>query len=381
MTVLVGSVGAAVSLKSFARRALGEQAVAVQELTSAAGSPIIDADFLVERVRADFGVSLGSISQVFGGQDSDAVLIRAATVEDTELAVKVSRSQGVSGLLACAQLARGIPSGIAGPLVAHSGDPYSFVDDRRLSLTPWISGRPAFGAGMDADQWRRFGALLSKVHAAQLPPAVADQLPTEDYRSPATAIAADLHERIRESAGRGTGSADPLSAALVRDWSGAGDGIGLILAHIDNLGDELRTGSAPAVICHGDAHIGNVLLGENGHVWLLDWEEVVRAPRERDLMFVIGGVLTKAPVIAEEQQWFFEGYGGAEIDPIQLAYYRCSWAVQDLTDFAARILDRSAGPSSVRGQALALFRDLLRPTGIVQRALDSLRAIGRGLSE
>ncbi len=347
---------------------------------SAAGLPVIDADDLVEHVRADFGVSLTSISQVFGGQDSDAVLIRAATVENTELAVKVTRSEGVSGLLASAHLARIIPSGIVGPLLTHSGDPYSFVEARRVSLTPWIPGRAAFGAGMDADQWRSFGALLSRVHAARLPLAVAAQLATEDYRSPATAIAADLHERIRESASGGTGSADPLSAALVHDWRAAVDAIALILAQIDEIGDELRAGSRTSVVCHGDAHIGNVVLGENGDVWLLDWDGVILAPRERDLMFVIGGVLTKAPVSAEEQQWFFEGYGGAEIDPIHLAYYHCSWAVQDLTDFAARVLDRSPQPSSVRGQALALFRDLLRPTGIVQRALNSLQELGRGFS-
>jgi spectinomycin phosphotransferase len=42
-------------------------------------------------------------------------------------------------------------------------------------------------------------------------------------------------------------------------------------------------------------------------LWLLDWDGVVVAPRERDLMFVVDGVLADAPVTAEQQSWFFDG--------------------------------------------------------------------------
>lgn len=346
---------------------------------SAAGLPVIDANVLVERVRADFGVSLTTISQVPGGQDSDAVLMRGLTVDNTPLAVKVSRSERVSGLLVPAHLASGIVTGIATPLRSHSGTPYSFVGGGTISLTPWISGRTAYESGMNADQWRRFGALVSQVHAAQLPPMVADRLDTEDYRTCALAVAADLHERICGSEGgrHVAGSADPLTVALTRDWQSASDSIALLVAQTEDLGEELRAHSRATVVCHGDAHIGNVMLGENGEVWLLDWDGAVLAPRDRDLMFMIGGVLADAQVTTEQQQWFFEGYGHSDIDPIHLAYYRCSWAVQDLADFAARILDHPAGQSSVSSQALSLFRSVLGRTGIVQLALNSLREIGR----
>lgn len=347
---------------------------------------MIDADVLVEHVRADFGVSLTSISQVQGGQDTDAVLMRTLTDEKTQLAVKVSRSERVSGLLVPAHLANGISTGIAAPLRSHSGIPYSFVGGRTVSLTPWISGRTAFESGMNADQWRRFGALVSQVHAAQLPPMVTDRLDTEDYRTSALAVAAELHERICNSEGSRhvVRSADPLIVALTRDWQTASDSIALLLAQTDDLGTELRAGSRAYVVCHGDAHIGNVMLGENGDVWLIDWDGAMLAPRERDLMFMIGGVLADAQVTTEQQQWFFEGYGHRDIaghrdiDPIHLAYYRCSWAVQDLADFAARILDQPAGPSAVSSQALSFFRSLLGRTGIVQLAVNSLREIGRG---
>ncbi|MBA3277876.1 MAG: phosphotransferase [Geodermatophilaceae bacterium] len=345
---------------------------------SAAGLPIMDRDALVAQIRTDFGVSLRSMSQISGGQDSDAVLIRAETVGGAMLAVKVSRHVQVGPLQVCAFLAESVGSGIPAPLPARSGLPYSVLNGRRLSLTPWISGRRAFEAGMDAHQWKAFGALLSQVHATAPAPPITDRLPTESYQTREAAIVRVLDQRIRGlQAGRPGGSDDPLTGALVCKWNAASDCLAVILAQIDGLGDELRAGAAAQVVCHGDAHIANVLLDDGGALWLLDWDEVVRAPRERDLMFVIGGVLADAPVTAQQQAWFFDGYGAVEIDPLHLAYYRCSWALQDVADYAARILDPPAGPSAAGSQALALFGDAVSPTGIASLALTSLQEIGR----
>jgi len=352
--------------------------VPVKAFASAAGTPLIAHDTLIERIRTDFGVRLDSIAQVFGGQDSDAAMLHAVTIDGAPLAVKVSRSLRVGGLLASALLSANVSSGIPAPLLARSGKPYSVVAGRRLSLTPWIVGRGAYEAGMSAHQWRTFGALLSRVHAAQIPDVLADELPSEDYRTPAAAAARALDERIREeSTNRGIATQDDSQrAALICDWLTARSSLVWIFEHIDDLGDELRAASAPIVLCHGDAHIGNALLDDKDDIWLLDWDEVLRAPRERDLMFVIEGVLSDAPVTAEQQSWFFDGYGHANIDPVLLAYYRCSWAMQDVADFAARVfdLDDNAPESN---QALRFFRSVVSPAGIVGLAVESLQQIGR----
>ncbi len=346
----------------------------VNAFASAAGAPIIESAALLDTVRSEFGIQLSSISQVFGGQDSDAVVLRAAADDGAEFAVKVSRSRGVSGLLVSDAIARTIAIGIPQPLRIRSGPPYSIVNGLRVSLIPWISGRSAFGKGLDADQWRSFGALLSRVHSADVTPMLVSGLPVEEYRTPAAASARVLDRRIRDQDNVGSAE-DSLTAALIRDWIAAADSLALVLAQIDGLGDELRAEAAATVVCHCDAHIGNVLISDDGEVWLLDWDEVVRAPRERDLMFVIDGVLGD-PVTAEQQGWFFDGYGRVDVDPRRLAYYRCSWALQDVADFAARVLDRS-GPPAEAGQALALFRSVVGPTGIVSRAVRSLQQIGR----
>lgn len=113
-------------------------------------------------------------------------------------------------------------------------------------------------------------------------------------------------------------------------------------------------------------------------MWLLDWDGAVLAPRERDLMFVLGGVNPSALAGAQEQARFFEGYGVpglVDVDPVRLAYYRCSWAVQDVADYAGRALDPRR-PVEEREHVLQRLRSNLSPRGIVEQALTSLREIG-----
>ena len=46
----------------------------------------------------------------------------------------------------------------------------------------------------------------------------------------------------------------------------------------------------PLVLCHADLHAWNVLLDTDRQLWLVDWDETILAPKERDLMFVVGGI-------------------------------------------------------------------------------------------
>ena len=149
-----------------------------------------------------------------------------------------------------------------------------------------------------------------------------------------------------------------------------------LLEQADSLGRELRTRHTPGVVCHGDPHLGNVLIGGDDRVWLIDWDDAVLAPRERDLMFVIGGVLAFAPVSPEEQSWFFDGYGAADLDPARLAYYRCTRALEDLAYPAAQVVDVHRCTEAERADALSIVRGVLSPTGLVSLALSSVRDLG-----
>lgn len=49
------------------------------------------------------------------------------------------------------------------------------------------------------------------------------------------------------------------------------------------LGAQLQTEDLPFVLCHTDAHGGNLMKNDAGWLWLIDWENLMLAPKEADL--------------------------------------------------------------------------------------------------
>jgi spectinomycin phosphotransferase len=124
----------------------------------------------------------------------------------------------------------------------------------------------------------------------------------------------------------------------------------------------------PSILCHADLHVGNVLVSPDGSISVVDWDEVTLAPPERDLMFVRGSAV--AGRVGDREATAFEsGYGSSEANPLLIAWYRVDWAIQDLADFARRvILDPELG-TATRTAALALFHSTFEPGGEVDTAV------------
>jgi spectinomycin phosphotransferase len=331
-------------------------------------------------VREDFGVDLAAIDGVGHGADEAAELWRGVSVAGAPYAVKLSGGGTPAGMVVSAYLAEhGVP-GVVGPVPTLHGRLWSEREGRRLSVVPWVSDDRALGGGMSPGHWASYGALLAKVHATAVTDALATLLPRVDHThervaSTVRALDSQLHMSVHEPAGAGC-PADHLGRAVAQEWCASAGLVSTLLEQADGLGRELRTRHTTGVVCHGDPHLGNVLIGADERVWLIDWDDAVLAPRERDLMFVIGGVLAFAPVSAEEQSWFFDGYGAADIDLTRLAYYRCARALEDLAYPAAQVVDVHRYAEPERAEALSIVRGVLSPTGLVSLALASLRDIG-----
>jgi spectinomycin phosphotransferase len=313
-----------------------------------------------------------SIAPVLGGQDSSATVWRGRLTDASNVAIKGTRQLRPRGLLVSSHLAACGVAGIVAPLLTRTGAPVATIDDLHVSVQPWISGRMGAAGGLNPAQWRVFGALLARVHDTELPAQLRAEIPTEGY----VPVAVGPARRLQRDMDQGhIDTTDDLARSLIQEWRAATERIAALTDAVECLAIELRQRCMPRVLCHGDAHIANVLIDDDNELWLLDWDEVVIAPRERDLMFMVDGVLADALVTAEQQSWFFDGYGAYDVDNMLLAYYRSDCALQDLTEFATRVLERDRWPDDRREEALRFFRSLLWPTGIVELAHVALRSL------
>ena len=203
---------------------------------------------------------------------------------------------------------------------------------------------------------------MAEVHATPPAPALLRLVGRESFRPSRRELLPEL-----ESAVAAADPADPVARRMAASWQARRDVIEALAERSDRLGRELAGSPALRVLCHADLHTWNVLVDSGGDLWIADWDEAVLAPRERDLMFVVGGIghgLISPATTAS----FLEGYGEVTVDPALLAYYRCAWAVQDIAAYGEQALLSPAAGDANRRAAVEGFEQLFAPGNIVDLA-------------
>ncbi len=123
-------------------------------------------------------------------------------------------------------------------------------------------------------------------------------------------------------------------------------------------------------MCHADIHAGNVLVGADDALYIVDWDTLTFAPKEHDLMFIGAGIGDGIWHDPREEALFYRGYGEAEIDRLALAYYRYERIVQDIAAYGEQLLLSDEGGAD-REQGLRFFVSQFLPNNVVEIAYAS----------
>jgi len=301
------------------------------------------------------------------GMDSDSAAYRVEAAAGMAYFLKVRSGHGFSpSSLAVPHYLhqRGLPHVLA-PLPTIAGDLWAHAGAFALSLYPYIDGRSGADLGLSETDWRALGALVRQIHDAGLPPEILALLRGEAFVPSRRQVLARLQGAIACH-----NLTDPAQAELAAFWRSLQQTIDTVVDRADALGPQLRQASLPRVLCHADLHAWNALVDADGQWWLVDWDEAVMAPRERDLMFVVGGI-GRDLVSARHTRCFCQGYGETELHAQALAYYRNAWALQDMAAYGERLFDFPHLSEASRRDALGGFIGLFEPGNIVDIALAS----------
>lgn len=228
---------------------------------------------------------------------------------------------------------QGITSVVA-PLPTKRNALWTQVGDWTVIVYPFIDGETGSYLGMTDENWKEVGTILKQIHGVMLPPEGFKSLRKETFDP----TAYSHWVRAFETQQTGSLGGRRLERALRSCWMAHQPTIHTVLTSMEELARVLQGRSGPHVICHADLHPGNMLRDQTDHVFVIDWDDVMLAPKERDFLFVReaqvdGSALQDIPP-------FFQGYGQTEMDWIALTYYRCERVVQDLIECAQQVFFR-----------------------------------------
>ena len=330
-------------------------------------------------LRSGYGFTVDRLEIELAGADARAWTWRATTAEGRALFVKLRRAVRPAAVLIPRHLRSIGFEEVVAALPTVDDAAWLEIEGWTVVVTELIDGLPVNRAGLDADGWRRLGDFAARLHAVALPAELAALVRVEDFRSPMTDRARAVDAQVDRLA---EGVLDEHSVAVRRRWIAERPTIRRIVALSDGIGARIRARPEPErgpfVLCHADFHGANVLVDRGGGLHVIDWDELVLAPPERDLMFVRGSVVA-GPVSDAEADAFEEGYGRSAVDLERLAWYRIDWAVQDVTGYAEEVLFEPDRDPPSRPRARRIFEGLFGPADEVAGALaiaDELAAEG-----
>ena len=334
--------------------------------------PDISDGEIVDRLDDSWRLRVARVDFLPVGADVNSFAFRVAAADGATCFLKLRSERGfdeVAALVPAFLRARGVRRVMA-PLATVAGRPWAGARGFNWMLFPFFEGRDGFETALSAAQWVALGETLRAVHATTLPAELRARLRREDY-SPRYREAVTEFLRAAASADQ----PDPTAARFAALLNSRRDEIGRLVERAGRLALAPRSRESELVVTHGDLHAGNVLVGAGDEIAIVDWDEVALAPKERDLMFVGGGVggVWNQP---REAAWFHEGYGGAAVDHVALAYYRCERIVADVAAYAEQILG-ARGDVADREEGLRQLAGQFLPGGVVEIANRSYEALPR----
>lgn len=325
--------------------------------------PSVSAEVLCACLQAHYNLIPATLDFLPLGLDYRAGVYRIVSGQGISYLLKVkSGSLYEPGCLVPGYLRdQGITSVVA-PIPTRSHALWTRVEDWTVIVYPFLEGETSW-RGMTDEQWKETGFIFKQIHQVVPPSSGFESLRKETFDPTGYAqwIRTFEAQHLQESSGESTSR-----HALRSSWVEHQPTINAVVVSLEKLAEVLHRRNLPYVICHADLHPANLLRDPAGYVFVVDWDEVMLAPKERDFLFIKESsadseTLPGAPT-------FFQGYGQADIDWIALTYYRYERVIQDVIACAENVCLRNDLGEESRADEAQLFQNVLTEGGEIDAA-------------
>jgi len=327
--------------------------------------PNITDEKIIFALRENFSIPAVGVEFLPLGLDSSAWAYRV-DAENAAYFLKLRKEiPNLAGILIPHFLKKQGIQQVLAPFATQAGKAWASADGFFFILYPYIIGERVMDVGMSDAHWVEFGSALKRLHSTKLAPKLLHLIKRETFIPKQLAFCKELHAQVEVR-----NYDDPFQKELAGFWLENYETISIILERMETLSERMQKTDLDFVPCHADIHTANLLLSDDDEIHIVDWDETILAPKERDLLFVMGSIFNDASN-GRWERLFFEGYGKTEVDPLALAYYRYDWCVEDIGEFAEDVFGRENLGEETIANSIEWFKSLFAKGSSVDIALNT----------
>ncbi len=318
--------------------------------------------FILNCLSTYYLIEATALAQLPLGADVNASIYKAQASDQKTYFVKLKQGHFHDANIAILELLQmaGIQQLIP-PIKTIEGKQIQQVGDFTLIVYPFVEGQDGFSCSLTDEQWVALGRVLRQVHEVDVPAPLKTQIRREDFSPKWRDIVRSLYAHIEAIS-----TDDEIALNLWKFFQKNESMIQQLVDRSEELSQKACSHPLKFVLCHSDIHGGNVLVNGNEALYIVDWDDPILAPKERDLMFIGGGVgnVWNKP---HEERLFYQGYGQVDVDWTLLAYYRYERIVEDIAVYGRELLLKPTEGKN-RLEMYKQFMNMFKPQGVVDIA-------------
>jgi spectinomycin phosphotransferase len=328
--------------------------------------PDLKDETIRECLKNDYGLEGQAICFLPIGADFNTAVYRVTTSNQTDYFLKLrsgeffEASVSVPKYLADLGITHVIP-----PLSTKTDQLWTSLASFKAILYPYVESCNGVEAKLSEDQWTQFGAAIKKLHITHIPNALTSGTPREMFSSKWRETVKAFLMRIENEVFE-----EPVAVKMALFLKSKRSSILKLIERAEKLAITIQKQSFEYTLCHADIHGWNLIVDKEGALYIVDWDTLIFAPKERDLMFVGAGIWDSGLTPDEEESFFYKGYGQTRINQDAICYYRFERIIQDMGEYCEHIFLSDEGGED-RMQSFEYLQSSFLPNGTIERAYQS----------
>lgn len=328
--------------------------------------PDLKDEKIIACLRDAYGLTVEKIAFLPLGADFNTAVYRITTSTQTDYFLKLRSGEFLEASVSVPKYLAdlGVKQVIA-PLATKTGQLWTSLASFKAILYPYVEGHNGVETKLSEDQWVQFGAAIKKLHSTDIPSRITKDIPRETFSSKWRETVKAFLIRIANEVFE-----ESVAVKMALFLKSKSSEILRLVERAEKLAITIQKQPLEYILCHADMHGWNLIVDKEDALYIVDWDTLIFAPVERDLMFIGAGIWDSGLTATEEESLFYQGYGQTKINQDALCYYRFERIIQDIGDYCEYIFLSDEGGDD-RMQCFEHLQPVFLPNGAIDRAYQS----------